>query len=43
MVNISKEKEKAIREHSRGFRNAYRKIEKKKNPRNLEKTFSSIA
>ena len=30
MVNISKEKEKAIREHSRGFRNAYRKIEKKK-------------
>ena len=29
MVNTSKEKEKAIREHSRGSRNAYRKIEKK--------------
>jgi hypothetical protein len=29
VVNISKEKEKAIREHSRGSRNAYRKIEKK--------------
>jgi hypothetical protein len=29
IINISKEKEKAIREHSRGFKNAYRKIEKK--------------
>ena len=38
MVNMSKEKEKAIREHSRGFRNAYREYRKE----NIQGTWKKL-